>query len=347
MRSTFCIVEDRPGWELPVKLLVLSLNAYASDVAINLFCPTAGQAFLEWAEGFPRVSVRTDKLRLSGWDVKPEAALILLEEGFDEVIWLDSDIVACCDPYGPFRLLPVETFALTIDSAAAQRNGTAASRARSWGLDPKRELPFNPNLAVFRATSFHHRLLERWTELLSHDEYQACQQMAWYSRPFHMVGDHDPLAALLSSEFSDVPVRFLPRGEVIVHYDGLFGYTTAERIRHLLFGPPVFAHSMGNKPWSYAWGEAHSGIRGWVREMYFDVSPYTVHAAKLGEEFDLHQPWMNPHHALSRALWGMGLGSPPLVGLPLAALADIARLLWSVPGVRQLTQDPSHKWTNG
>lgn len=333
MNSTFCIVEDRPGWEPSVKLLLLSLNAHASGGAINLFYPPAGRAFLEWAEGFPRVRVRTQRLTLSGWDAKPEAALVLIDEGFDEVIWIDSDIVVCRDPNGPFRGLPRETVALTIDSAAAQRNGTAAGRARSWGLAAKRELPFNPNLAVFRATRCHRRLLERWSEMLARDEYQACQRMEWKERPFHMMGDHDPLAALLCSvEFSEVPVRFLRRGADIIHFDGVYGYPTAARILHLLFEPPAFAHSMGPKPWSYRWNEAPSGFRDWFEERYLDVSPYTAYAAKLGQECGLHETWMDPHYPLSRALRVLGLGRPPLIGLPLAVLADVARVVGSIPG---------------
>ena len=280
MRSTFCIVEDRPGWELSLKLLVLSLNAYPSDGAINLFYPPAGRSFLEWAEGFPRLRIRTQRLRLSGWDVKPEAVLVLIDEGFDEVIWIDSDIVAYRDPNGPFRGLTQETFALTVDAAAAQRNGTAAGRARSWGFEVRRELPFNPNLGVFRATGCHRRLLVLWSEMLARDEYQACQQMEWKQRPFHMMGDHDPLAALLCSEFSEVPVRFLRRGADIVHFDGVFGYTTAARIRHFLFEPPAFVHSMGFKPWSHRWNEVPSGLLDWFKERYLDISPYTVYAGK-------------------------------------------------------------------
>jgi len=303
----------------------MSLNSFGSAGAINLFYPPAGQAFLEWAKGFPRVHVRTQKMMLSGWDVKPEAALILLDEGFDEVIWIDSDIVACRDPNDLFRGLSQETFATTIDTAAAQRNGTAAARARKWGLEVRRELPFNPNLGVFRVTKHHHRLLERWLELMRTDEYQACQHMEWNKRPFHMMGDHDPLAALLSSvEFPEVPLRFFRRGADIIHFDGVYGYTTAARVQHLLFGPPTFAHSMGpGKPWFYRWREAPPRPRDWFEELYFDLSPYTAHAARLGRDFDLHEAWMDPHYQLSRALRAMGLGRPPLIGLPLAVIADV------------------------
>jgi len=328
MKSSFCIVEDRPAWEPSLKLLLLSLSAYASGGAINLFYPPAGRTFLGWAEGLPHVRVRTQRLRLSGWDVKPEAALVLIDEGFDEVIWIDSDIVACRDPNGPFRGLSPETFALTIDAEAAQRNGTAAARARSWGLEVRRELPFNPNLGVFRATRCHCQLLARWSEMLARDEYQACQRMEWKERPLHMMGDHDPLAALLcSAEFSEIPVQFLRRGADIIHFDGVYGYTSAARIQHFLFGPPVFVHSMGAKPWSHRWNEPPLGLRDWFKERYFDVSPYTAYAAKLGQEFGFHEGWMDPHYPFSRALRALGMGRPPLIGLPLAVLADIARLV--------------------
>jgi hypothetical protein len=329
MKSTICVVEDRPNWEQSLKLLLLSITVYSPGVTINLFYPPAGPEFSKWAEDYPHVCVRTWRPKGPGWDVKPEAALALLREGFEEVIWVDSDIIVCRDAVAPFRELTKETFATTVDIPSAQRNGTGATRARSWGFEVRRDLPFNPNLGVFRATSSHQRLIERWAELLASPDYVACQRMEWHARPFHMIGDHDPLAALLcSAEFSNVPVHFLRSGDVL-HFCGVTGYPLAPRMRHLLFGRPTFVHSMGTKPWAHRWRGASPGLLGRIEDSYLDLSPYTLYAARLSRPAGLQCDWMEPHSGLSRALRALGAGSPPLTGLPIAALADFSRLLTS------------------
>jgi hypothetical protein len=334
MKSTVCIVEDRPNFEQSLKLLLLSLTVHSPGLTINLFYPPAGPEFFQWAEGHPHVRVQTWRPKGPGWDVKPEAALSLLGEGFEEVIWIDSDVIVCSDAVAPFRELTKETFATTVDIPAAQRNGTGADRARSWGFEVRRELTFNPNLGVFRATSGHQRLLERWAELLASPDYMACQQMEWNARPFHMMGDHDPLAALLcSAEFADVPVHFLRSGADVLHFCGVTGYPLAPRMRHLLFGPPTFVHSMGIKPWAHRWADASPGLLGWLEDKYLDLSPYTLYAARLGRDAGLHCEWMEPHSGVGRALRVLGAGSPPLTGLPIAVLADFSRLVTSVRGL--------------
>lgn len=345
MKSTFCIVEDRPGWDSSLKLLVLSLVAYKADREINLFYPPAGRDFVRWADGLPGVCVRTQRLKASGWDVKPEAALALMGEGFEEVIWIDSDIIVLRDPARHFSSLDERTLVVTIDTPAAQRNGTAASRARKWGFEVRRDLPHNLNTGVHRVTGAHRRLLERWSELISCEDYQRCQQMQWYDRSFHLMGDHDPLMALLcSAEFSDVAVQFIRRDKDIVHFDGVWGYTVAARLRHMIWGPPTFVHSMCAKPWSYPWETARPGLRDWFKDRYLDLSPYMLYAARLGRDVGYSPPWVNSHYALSGFFRALTMGSPPLAGLPLAALWDAARALRSLcPWCFQLKKDiPRH-----
>lgn len=331
MKSTICIVEDRPTFEQSLKLLLLSLTVHSPGVAINLFYPPAGPEFFQWAEGYPHVRVQTWRPKGTGWDVKPEAALALLREGFDEVIWIDSDVIVCRDAVAPFCGLTKETFATTIDIPSSRRNGTAASRARSWGFEVRRELPFNLNSGVFRATSNHQRLLERWAKLLTSPDYVACQRMEWQARPFHLLGDQDILAALLcSTEFFDVPVHYLRSGADILHFCGVTGYPLTTRMHNLLFGLPAFVHSMGPKPWAHRWGGASRGLLGWFEDRYLDLSPYTLYAVRLGRRAGLHCDWMEPHSWFSRALRALGAGCAPLTGLPIAALADFFRLLTSV-----------------
>ena len=79
---------------------------------------------------------------------------------------------------------------------------------------------------------------------------KGANKMDWRQRPIHMQGDQDVLTALLTStEFADIPLKMLRRGKDIVQFDGVWGYTTAERLRSLLGDGPTFIHCMGTKPW--------------------------------------------------------------------------------------------------
>src|SRR5579864_1284450 len=94
MKSTICVAEDREVCEPCLKLLLLSLNAQSPEAVVNLFYPPAKEAFRAWLKKCPQVRLQAVPLRHSyGWNVKPQAVLHLLREGFDEVIWIDSDIL--------------------------------------------------------------------------------------------------------------------------------------------------------------------------------------------------------------------------------------------------------------
>ena len=96
-----------------------------------------------------------------------------------------------------------------------------------------------------------------------------------------MQGDQDVLTALLTStEFAHIPLRALRRGKDIVQFDGVWGYTTAERTRALLGNGPTFIHSMGCKPWIAPWKSARrNDLREYLKMVYLDVSPYTLSSA--------------------------------------------------------------------
>src|SRR5277367_1064344 len=98
MKSTICIAEDRLVCEPALRLLLLSLDLHNAGKTISLFYPVASEEFLQWVRRFAQVRVQTDRLRHGfEWDVKPQAMMLLLEQGFDEAIWIDSDIVVTGD----------------------------------------------------------------------------------------------------------------------------------------------------------------------------------------------------------------------------------------------------------
>ena len=167
-----------------------------------------------------------------------------------------------------------------------------------------RVLPASLNSGVLRVTKRHYPLMKRWWELLQSDEYQRCQQDGWRQRPIHMQGDQDVLTALLTStEFADIPLKMLRRGKDIVQFDGVWGYTTAERLRSLLGDGPTFIHCMGTKPWVAPWNsERRNDMREYLKMVYLDVSPYTLSSAKFRPGLGCDTNWMSAHYKLSAIL---------------------------------------------
>jgi hypothetical protein len=189
--------------------------------------------------------------------------------------------------------------------------------------------------------------MERWWEVLQSSPYQDSQKREWRLRPVHMLSDQDVLTALLSSkEFSEVPIHILRRGKQILQFNGVYGYTVAERIGGLLGDTPAFIHSFGGKPWSEKWElEPSVDLREFIKKVYLDLSPYTLSARQFSGELACDIEWMEPHYALSRILRALGMGCPELVGLPIAAIMDVARVVkWMKPSRRA---NPSLLETDG
>jgi len=329
IKSTICIGEDRPAHEPSLKLLLLSLNAYCPGMEINLFYPPADKAFLTWVRKYPQIHLWTDDLSKGmGWNVKPLAILRLLEQGYDEVIWTDSDVIVTRNITSVFSGIDSQVF--MISDQGRDRDALNAVRARSWGFQVGRVLPFELNSGVLRATKNHYPLMQRWRELVHSEEYQQFQQkVGWARSPIHMKGDQDVLTALLvSSEFSNVPIRLIRTGRNIVLFDGVFGYSVGARIRSLLRGIPPFIHIPGFKPWlATMWDmKRPMSLKDYIERVYFDVSPYTLSALQFRSELECDASWMDPHYVLSRVLRVGGLGCRPLVGLPVAAFADFVRV---------------------
>ena len=330
-KSTICIAEDRVACEPSVKILLLSIIAHCPGIEINLFYPPANQKFLAWIEKYPQIRIQTDHLAEGAtWNVKPQALLRLFDQGFDEVIWIDSDVIVARNIAPIFSGLDSQIFLASDEGrdrnalSALRMNGTLA---KLWGLPVGRVLPFVLNSGVFRATKDHYPLMKRWWELLQSEEYQRAQQRGYAQSPIHMKGDQDVLTALLvSSQFSHVPIRFLRRGRNILLFDGIFGYTVGNRVRNLFYGASPLIHITGLKPWSAKWSQRPILLKDYLERVYFDVSPYTLSALRFRGKLECDTSWMEPHYALSRILRALGLGSPALAGLPIAALADLVRV---------------------
>lgn len=338
MKTTICIAEDREVCEPVLRLLITSLNAHCPRMEISLFYPPTKDRFLSWIEKYRQVHLQTSHLANAyGWNVKPIAVMHMLDQGYDEVIWIDSDIIVNRDPLPLFAQLSNDTLVATEDGFGNERDDRNALRARLWGFPVGRVLPFGLNSGVFRVTKVHYKLMERWSKQLQSTVYLDSQKLAWRQRSFHVLGDQDVLTALLTSQdFSEIPIHILRRGKDILQFNGVYGYTVAERMRNLLGDGPVFVHSPGAKPWSEQWSrELSPGLREYLKQVYLDLSPYTLAAMPFSHEIECDSSWMEPHYGLSRILRTIGLGRPELVGLPIAALMEFPRIAKYVQRLRR------------
>jgi hypothetical protein len=324
-----CIAEDRKGFQPSIKLLILSIVEHCPTLKIYLIFPNADREFISWLSGHPQVVLRTTRLPTAyGVNVKPQAISHLLDEGHDDILWVDSDIIVAGDVLKALANLDPQTLVLTEEALWTPYGDPDGMRARMWGFKVGRVLPFALNTGVIRVTRQHHRLMVRWRELLESEPYRAAQAQNWHSRPLHMISDQDVLTALLASEeFANVPLRFLLRGKDIVQYFGPYGYTLRERLIHLAGHRPAFIHSQGPKPW--LWEKRKSkrrSARNYLYDLYLELSPYTLVARKYRRALNEPTPWMATHSLAGAMLRALGFWYAPLVGLPVAALADVVRV---------------------
>ncbi len=331
-RFAVCVAEDRKSCEPGLRLLLSSLRLHCAALDVCVFYPAADSDFVDWARKFApeNVNIRTVPLTgVYGWNTKPHALLRMLADGFDEVVWIDSDIVVTQDLRAAFLGLNADVVVATEEALWGKRDDSEGLRARLWGFDVKRGFPFTLNSAVLRVTKAHVLLLERWKELLESPEYRAAQALPWNQRPVHMLGDQDVLTALMcGGPFANLPVKILERGRDIIQYFGPYGFTVAERCRCVIRGMPIFIHSQGVKPWLVEKELAAGNLRRKVEGLYLDLSPYTLTAASLApsDANPCANYWTRPRTALSNAFRKIGFGYPPLVGLPLALAFDFVRL---------------------
>lgn len=247
-----CTHDDRPQAQTGLKLLVLSLARHCPGVDVLVSWPTPDATFVSWLDAQPGVQLHVDASFLGRqWNIKPDLLLHCLDRGYQQVIWIDSDVIVArdfrhlLDDADPDTVVVAEDFYW---AAHVFPGGTV--RTRMWGLTPGRPLSWTANTGVLRVTGAHRPLLQAWKTLLETPAYVRAHQREWTSRPIHMVGDQDVLTALLASErFSRFPVRFLHRGRDVIYNFGPSGYTPRERFANLDGAEPPFVHCSGPKPW--------------------------------------------------------------------------------------------------
>ena len=332
--SRICVAEDRQSCEPSIRLLLASLLEHCSAIEVDLFYPDPPPSFRTWVARFPSVALHDIRVpgNLRKYDVKPQVLLTLLDRGYEEVIWLDSDILICRDFRPLFRDLAPDVLVVTEEALCSTHQDPGALRARLWDLKVGRTLPFTANSSVMRVTPAHRDLLERWRALLDDRRYREAQEQYWRTRPPHLLGDQDVLTAVLASaDYAHVPLKFLRRGRDILQFFGSYGYTARERLQNLRTGMPPFVHSQGNKPWWPAEEAPKRSPYALFNGVYLELSPYTLLARKYQQEL-IDPSWLAARSTTGLALRALGGSYPPLTGLPMALAADVirtAKSIWS------------------
>lgn len=307
-----CSYEDRPSSLVGIKLLILSLKRHCPDLDVHIYVPDADADFCTWVGLQSNVSlISTPKDSLRGWDIKPTLLLDRLDAGFDEVIWLDSDIIIVRDFRQFLEKLPNDVYVATEEPSWAPWQGSQL-RTKRLGLELGRIFPKTINTCVNRVTPFHRQLLERWNETLHRTDYQDSQSKSYDDREFHLGCDQDLLTGLLgSTEFVHIPVMLLRSGHDVAHCFLNRGYPIRSRLGNLFKGLPTFVHAQGPKPWDID------------DELFAELSPYCAEALSYEEKLLELTPWMKP-----RSRWGLFLhwvtfGNPNLRDLPIVLVHEV------------------------
>ena len=321
-----CIAEDRSSEEIAVKLLAASISKHCPDIKTIITYPPATENFKIYIRQFPNIELRTTAFPgVSGWNVKPQALLSLLAEGYQEVWWIDSDIILSNDFRNNLEGFSSSALLVT-EEPSNHAYDRCGERTKSWGLEVGKSLSFSPNSGVIRANIKHISLLEKWKELLESNTYKSSQREPFYTRPLHMRSDQDVLASLLESrDFAWVSVDFFRRGKDIIQYFGPIHYSVKERLHNFLFGLPPFIHSQGLKPW-WDSSEIQKIVQGWefyYKTLMLRISPYNHVAASYNNSFIKDLGWKNTHSFSSILLSVIGLGNPSLTGLPIVFIHSL------------------------
>jgi hypothetical protein len=330
-----CTYEDRPSALVGLKLLLLSLRRHCPDIPAVVCAPPMDERARKWCAQFKNVRLDDHACgRATGWNVKPSLLLSLLDQGHEEVVWLDSDIVLTAD----FRPLLYGCSRESLVVSQAQywdicQQGSA--RTRLWGMPVGRSLPFVISSGFVRVTPHHRPLLEAWRELLRNPAYLSAQRRHLYQRPVHMLGDQDVLTALVASQqFADIPLVYLRRGRDIILSVGPAGYTLGERFAALGRDLAPLIHCGGTKPWDMpAAPAAGESIKWRYERAYVETSPYGWAARQYADELDEPMAGLRFDTATGKLCKALTGDHPVLVGLPQAIFHTVMRRLKHMCGI--------------
>jgi hypothetical protein len=310
-----CSYEDRPEAMDGLILMGESLCAVDREISLHLTVPDAPAAVTAWAEGRPGVELSTTRPEgVTGWDVKPWLLLQQLDEGWSEVVWLDADIIVTRAVAAVLEEYPRD--ALVMAEEWDRHEGVRVSHR--WGWPSARLVPVL-NSCFIRVTQDHHRLLERFLEMVRDPHYRGAQSLPMEDRPIHLYSDQWLLIALLESEeFGRVGFDRLRLGRHIAQCAGSSGYRPLHRLLDVIRGLPPLIHCIGRKPWQPPQGGGRLGE--FATDLATDLSPYVLAARPVARRLGLRAEWLEPRTTVGAILRGLTGSHPGMAGLPLAAL---------------------------
>jgi hypothetical protein len=309
-----CTYEDRRAHLTALQLLAHSLGAVCPDQRLAIWCPESlVSTFREGLQG-THVSLHVwEHPHATGWSVKPSLLLEMLKQGYEEVLWMDSDVIVTSE----FRDLFDRSDVIGV---AGEPHWITRSdridRASAWGLPIARRFPSVINSCVVRVTSMHGTLLEAWRRCLASSEYLSAQMLPFWDRPPHLRGDQDALDALLTSSlFTNLPVKLLRPGREIAHCHMADGYSLVDRLRHAWRSLPPLIHSQAFRPWeSSSW-----------RPVWVEVSPYVLVAQRYRDVLSGDTSWLDATSMAGRVLRLISGGEPSVAGLLPALTQEVER----------------------
>jgi len=313
----FVTYEDRVSDVPAVKLLVLSMARWFEGATLEVNFPSPPPELRTFLRGHSFVELRGDSLDgRAGWNIKPALLLRSLAASDEPVVWLDADLLFVADPSHLFRRQNEDRIILANEYFGASVDG-GTERTVAWGFPVGRVLERSVNSCVVGVTRVHRQLLQRWDRLLGSEDYRRAQARPWHDRPTHLFSDQDLLTALLgSSEFAEVPVRWVRRGRDIAHCIDLDSFTAPERVGNLLRRamPPIL-HCQGAKPW---WNSTPP------RDLHWQISPYVLAARDFQGGYDARMEWAEPRTLTARLLRRCFRNHPIATGL-LPSIANEVR----------------------
>ena len=326
-KTAFVLSEDRQSEEPGLRLAIFSLQKNSPSCSVVVFCPEPSVGLQEWLAQFETVLLlqkRPDGA--TSWNCKPNALLAVLEMGFDEVVWFDSDAILVKPFEKITESMVPEEFLVATEPSSIPAQGSDF-RTKGWGMTLGNAYPATANSCVLRATKLHVYLLKRWLELLSRPDYVAAQKVKLLSeRPLHFQSDQDALNALLgSAECNEMKIRFLRLGSEIIHVGGSRNFAISERIGCVFGRKPTIVHLGGSKPW-IAFDSKH-GLRGsfwFYTRLVLETSPYLAFARKHSIAIGGNAAWINYTSKLGYVIRLLSFGQIGLAGWPITLLASVA-----------------------
>jgi hypothetical protein len=319
VRNGILLHEERPHGLAGLEIAVRTIAAHTPGVPIIVNAPGLDEQVRGVFGDVQNLSIQTAVPRQSGWSIKAELLLHQLDQGFDSVIWVDSDFLILDGFLRDLHGLSLQTLAIGEETHWGPSQGSAV-RTRSWGLEVGRSLKRSLNGGLIRVTSSHRPLLRDWMRLMDHPRYTRAQASGTEGRPAHLISDQEVLTALLgSTRHAQVPLHILRRGIDIAQLNFISGYSAMERLRCAVRGSrPHAIHALGHKPWN---ADRRNLLADWRNAR----SSYVACAKSIRRSLRQDTGWMDAHR---RWLDRTGTWTATSVwrhGLLLATLDQIAR----------------------